>query len=120
MCSWGYEYVYIQSFCIDIETKKFQVTTFIYKQLIFSLYIHDMKKKHSIQNLFMWKVFTWSKFYAIFLNLNFTFILACKTCSLAFVLSHLGSIQPIYKITKNEMTNITRGLYVNYTQPPDP
>ena len=41
-------------------------------------------------------------------------------CSLAFVLSCLDSIQPIYKIIKNEMTNVTRGLYVNFTQPGNP
>ena len=44
----------------------------------------------------------------------------CETCSLRFVLIRLDSTVPVDKIKNNEIKNVTRGMFVNYTQPGDP
>ena len=44
----------------------------------------------------------------------------CETCSLGFVLIRLDLTVPVYNIKNNEMKNVTRGMFVNYTQPGDP
>ena len=46
--------------------KKIQFSIFIDNRLMFSLHVDYLKKKHSIQNLFIWKVFTLTKLYAVY------------------------------------------------------